>query len=109
MNILDVNEETLERHGAVSREAALEMLQGLKKIMDSDIYISITGIAGPDGGTVEKPVGTVYVGFLFGEDKPRVKEYHFSGLNRMEFKRMVAKEIFRSLDVHVCTDTSEMD
>lgn len=59
---LRVRKETLERHGAVSRETALEMACGIAQAAEADIGISTTGIAGPGGGTSEKPVGLVYVG-----------------------------------------------
>ncbi len=59
---LGVKHETLEKHGAVSHQTAKEMARGIKHISGADIGISITGIAGPDGGTQEKPVGLVYIG-----------------------------------------------
>lgn len=59
---LHVKEETLARFGAVSRETALEMAEGMRTAANSDIALSVTGIAGPDGGSEEKPVGLVYVG-----------------------------------------------
>lgn len=61
MNVLGVKPETLETHGAVSKETVIEMAEGLKKVISSDFAISISGIAGPDGGTDEKPVGTVWI------------------------------------------------
>ena len=64
-NILGVSGETLKKYGAVSEFTAMEMANGVRRICGSDIGISTTGIAGPDGGTEEKPVGTVYVGFSF--------------------------------------------
>ena len=60
--ILGVSEETLNRHGAVSSETAWEMARGIRKLAGSTIGISLTGIAGPEGGTSEKPVGLVYLG-----------------------------------------------
>lgn len=57
---LGVSAETLKAHGAVSQEIALEMVRGIQKLTDADYAISTTGIAGPDGGTPEKPVGTVW-------------------------------------------------
>lgn len=60
--ILGVSEETLNRNGAVSPETAREMAQGIRKLAGSTIGISLTGIAGPEGGTSEKPVGLVYLG-----------------------------------------------
>ncbi|MBS7527995.1 competence/damage-inducible protein A [Fusibacter paucivorans] len=62
---LKVSEETLKRFGAVSHETCLEMVKGLKERTDADLCVSITGIAGPDGGTDEKPVGLVYIGISY--------------------------------------------
>lgn len=59
--LLGVNKATIQKHGAVSRQVALEMVKGLEKTSDADIALSITGIAGPGGGTDEKPVGLVYI------------------------------------------------
>ena len=61
--------ETLEKYGAVSEETALEMVEGLRKASGSDICISVTGIAGPGGGSAEKPVGLIYIGFMYGDKK----------------------------------------
>jgi nicotinamide-nucleotide amidase len=60
--LLGVNKETLNSFGAVSHETAAEMAQGVRKLSGADIGISVTGIAGPDGGTPEKPVGLTYIG-----------------------------------------------
>jgi len=80
INFLGVKSESIERYGAVSSEIAEEMAKGIRKNMGSDIGLSITGIAGPGGGSKEKPVGLVYIGysdiktststkFLFGDDR----------------------------------------
>ncbi|MBK5253532.1 MAG: competence/damage-inducible protein A [Peptostreptococcaceae bacterium] len=67
---LGVRLETLEKYGAVSEETAIEMAEGLFKASGSELCISVTGIAGPDGGTPEKPVGLVYIGCIYkGETK----------------------------------------
>jgi len=60
-NVLGVKEETLERVGAVSQETVEQMAQGVCKLMNTDIGISVSGIAGPDGGTEEQPVGTIWI------------------------------------------------
>lgn len=64
---LGVNEKTLDTYGAVSEETATEMAVGIRKKFKTDIGISTTGIAGPDGGTEEKPVGTVWMAISFGK------------------------------------------
>jgi PncC family amidohydrolase len=69
--ILGVKTETLETYGAVSAQCAAEMAQGARKLADSDIGISVTGIAGPTGGTPEKPVGTVYFACVY-KDKTNI-------------------------------------
>lgn len=69
MEELGVKAETLEKFGAVSKETAVEMAEGLKKASGSDVCISVTGIAGPGGGSAEKPVGLVYIGFIYGDKK----------------------------------------
>lgn len=65
INILGVNRETIEKHGAVSRETAFEMAENIAKKLGADIGLSITGIAGPSGGSDEKPVGLVYAGIYY--------------------------------------------
>jgi nicotinamide-nucleotide amidase len=62
VDLLDVSSETIERHGAVSDPTVREMAEGVKKRMDTDIGLAVTGIAGPEGGSKEKPVGTVHIG-----------------------------------------------
>jgi len=67
MKMLGVKEETLEKYGAVSEQTAMEMARGVKELSGSDISLSLTGIAGPGGGTEQKPVGLVYIGVCAGE------------------------------------------
>lgn len=71
-SILGVNKETLQKYGAVSSQTAAEMAEGVLRLSGADIAVSVTGIAGPDGGTPEKPVGTVWYGVA---DKNGVKTY----------------------------------
>lgn len=67
--VLGVRRETLRRHGAVSRETAVEMARGVRVVTQSDVGLSITGIAGPGGGSPGKPVGAVFFGLVAGEDE----------------------------------------
>jgi len=68
MNYLGVAEADIDRYGAVSRKVSLQMAAGVAAKFNADIGVSTTGIAGPGGGTVEKPVGTVWMGFKVGDD-----------------------------------------
>ncbi|NIP49896.1 MAG: nicotinamide-nucleotide amidohydrolase family protein [Gammaproteobacteria bacterium] len=85
---LNVPEIILEQHGAVSAECASAMARGAKATAQTDIALSVTGIAGPDGGTPEKPVGTVYIS-LFGDDVDRTEQFHFPG-NRYQVRLRAA-------------------
>lgn len=78
---LNVNPDTLKKYGAVSEETAIEMAKGLLQKTDSDIVVSITGIAGPEGGTKEKPVGLVYI-CVMNKKSHKVIKSLFSG-NRL--------------------------
>ncbi len=88
--LLGVRPETLDRFGAVSRETMLEMAQGARSALEADVGLSVSGIAGPDGGTAEKPVGLVWVGlslegmelaqsFQFEGDRGAIKEQAAEG------------------------------
>lgn len=78
MNRLGVKKETLENYGAVSSQTAEEMAKGIAKTSNTDIGLSVTGIAGPEGGTKEKPVGLVYVG-LYIKGEVKTLELNLSG------------------------------
>ena len=78
VKILGVKPETLDKYGAVSEQTALEMAEGIRALSGSDYSIVTTGIAGPDGGTAEKPVGTVWIGFS-SEEKTFAVRYLFDG------------------------------
>lgn len=81
MDELGVKKETLEQYGAVSEETAIEMAKGLKEKTGSRVCVSITGIAGPGGGTEEKPVGLVYICAIF-DDKLVSKECRMRNVSR---------------------------
>jgi nicotinamide-nucleotide amidase len=76
MDLLDVEKDILEKYGAVSEQVAKAMAEGIRKKSKVDIGISTTGIAGPTGGTTEKPVGVVYIGVSL-PDKTIVKKFQF--------------------------------
>ncbi|QNU65393.1 competence/damage-inducible protein A [Ruminiclostridium herbifermentans] len=97
--ILGVNKQTLEKFGAVSRETAAEMAEGVRKRLNTNIGISITGIAGPDGGTAEKPVGLVYIG-LSSESGTITKELRLSG-NRNRIRTVTALHAFDMIRRHI--------
>jgi nicotinamide-nucleotide amidase len=83
-DLLGVSSGTLETHGAVSYTTVQEMAKGVRERLSSDIGLSVSGIAGPEGGTVEKPVGTVHIG-LAANDKVLSGKYRFQG-TREEIK-----------------------
>lgn len=85
MKYLGVQRETLENFGAVSEETAREMADGIRKTAGADVGVSVTGIAGPDGGTPEKPVGLVYVGVSYHGDVT-VKKLNLHG-NRTKVRQ----------------------
>ncbi len=78
MRFLGVEKNVLDTYGAVSRQCAAQMAKGVRHLFGADIAVSVTGIAGPDGGTAEKPVGLVYVGIC---DKNGVSVYRLTCRN----------------------------
>lgn len=88
--LIGVSSETLEKYGAVSEQTAREMAQGVRKLSGSDISISVTGIAGPTGGTKEKPVGLVYIA-VSGKFGTVVTENMF-GNGRTEVRKSTVKK-----------------
>lgn len=90
--LLGVSHATLEQYGAVNKETACEMAEGAAKAAGADLAISVTGIAGPDGGTKEKPVGLVYVG-CYADGEARAYEFHFTGNRAKNRESTVAKAL----------------
>ena len=93
---LNVKNETLEKYGAVSIEVVNEMLDGVIKKFDANFAIAISGIAGPNGGNIIKPVGTVVIGICASNDLKIVKVYHFSG-SREEVQIQAAKTSLKEI------------
>ena len=84
-SILGVTEQTLDEYGAVSKQTVKEMADGVRGNSGAQLVVTVSGIAGPGGGSEEKPVGTVWFGFLCGEASEQIKQV-FSG-NRDEVRQ----------------------
>ena len=95
MRLLGVREETLKTHGAVSEETCRQMAEGARQLAGVDFAVSATGIAGPTGGTAEKPVGLVFIG-LATPTGTTVARHHFL-LDRETFKQLVSQYALDSL------------
>jgi len=94
--LLGVSKDTLEKFGAVSQQTALEMCKGVKALSDADFGISVTGIAGPGGGTPEKPVGTVWIG-ICGESLHKAEKFLFDG-NRQQVRENTAEMALKMVE-----------
>lgn len=91
-----VKHKTLLKYGAVSKEVACELAQGIMRATNSDMGISTTGIAGPDGGTPEKPVGLVYIGICIHDNQTQAYKFLFRG-TRNQIREQTAKKAFRKV------------
>ena len=91
MSILKVPKKIIQKHGAVSIQCCLSMVNNLSKISKSKVCISITGIAGPKGGTKQKPVGLVYIGLKNGK-KVLVSKNKFKNKGRLYIQRAAVKK-----------------
>jgi len=89
--ILKVPKKTIQMHGAVSLQCCLSMVNNLSKISKSKICVSITGIAGPGGGTKKKPVGLVYIGLKNGK-KIIINKYQFKNKGRSSIQKATVKK-----------------
>tara|TARA_B110000046_G_C12787770_1_gene311785 strand:- start:111 stop:581 length:471 start_codon:yes stop_codon:yes gene_type:complete len=97
IEILKVPKKIISKYGAVSKECCLSMVKNLSKISKSSISISITGIAGPKGGTKLKPVGLVYIGVKRGS-KIIVKENLFKNKNRISIQKSSVITVLNIID-----------
>lgn len=100
--LLGVSREALDSEGAVSESVAVEMAQGIRDTAGATWSVSTTGIAGPGGGTDEKPVGTIWIGLAYAgpwgseSSMARARRYEFDG-TRLECKRQFARQALRDL------------
>ena len=92
--ILKINKNIINKYGAVSYECCKAMVQNLSKISKSKINVSITGIAGPGGGSKEKPVGLVYIGIIKGKTLI-VKENKFKSKNRNSIQKSTVRNVVK--------------
>jgi len=100
INLLGVPREVIIKHGAVSEECARYMAEGVRKLLGADVSVATTGIAGPTGGTKEKPVGLVYMAVSY--KTVEVRKYLFKG-SRLEIKNQTAENAMKFV-VEVLSD-----
>ena len=96
VKLLQVPKKTITKYGAVSYETCLSMVKNLSKTSKSNISISITGVAGPNGGTKEKPVGLVYIGLKKGS-KIIVKKNYFKSKKRISIQKATVKQALKMI------------
>ena len=96
INILKINQKIIKKYGAVSVQCCLAMVNNLSKISKSKVCVSITGIAGPKGGSKRKPVGLVYIGIRVGK-KVIINKYNFKKKGRAYIQRQTIKKTLNLL------------
>ena len=96
VKLLQVPKKTITKYGAVSYETCLSMVKNLSKISKANISISITGVAGPNGGTKAKPVGLVYIGLKKGS-KIIVKKNYFKSKKRISIQKAAVKQALKMI------------
>ncbi len=94
--LLRVDKKIIDKHGAVSPECCKAMVEGLKKVSNSKINVSITGIAGPNGGTKDKPVGLVFIGLKI-KNKLIIKKNLFKNKNRTSIQKATVKVAYKMI------------
>ena len=94
--ILKVPNKIIKKYGAVSAQCCLSMVNNLSKISKSHINISITGIAGPKGGTRKKPVGLVFIGLKF-KRKILINKYLFKNKSRINFQKITVNNVIKTV------------
>lgn len=94
--LLSVPLEILENYGAVSKETVFAMAKGILEISNANISVAVSGIAGPTGGSVEKPVGTVWISWVGDCFEPIAQQFIFSG-NRLEIRQQAVIESIKGI------------
>jgi PncC family amidohydrolase len=100
VRLLSVRWETLEKYGAVSKETVIEMARGVRRVLAADIGLSVSGIAGPGGGTPDKPVGLTYIG-LSAAGVDEAWKNIWEG-DRLQVKEQTTDEALRMLVSYLC-------
>ena len=95
--ILNVPNRIIRKNGAVSMQCCLSMVNNLSKISKSKICVSVTGIAGPSGGTKKKPIGLVFIGIKKGE-KVKINKYLFKNRGRLYIQKSTVKKSLELID-----------
>jgi nicotinamide-nucleotide amidase len=106
--MLGVRESTLQQYGAVSPQTAFEMVAGALKFSDADMALAVTGIAGPGGGTAEKPAGLVFIAWQTRGQPCRCLEQHFEG-DRHAVRRQTVQKALQCLLDEFHTDSTAED
>ena len=96
IDVLKVSKKIISKYGAVSNECCLSMVKNLSKISKANISISITGVAGPNGGTKLKPIGLVYIGIKKG-NKIIVQKNLFKNKNRISIQKATTTKVLKSV------------
>lgn len=104
IKLVNVKKETIEKYNVVSEEVAYEMAEGGSEAAGADVALSVTGVAGPGGGTEEIPVGTVCIG-IFYKGKVYTEKFNFDG-DRSEVRRKSADKAFELL-INIIENVSE--
>lgn len=101
-SLLGVNQSTLNEFGAVSGETVIEMVEGLFAHTDANVAVAVSGIAGPDGGSEDKPVGLVWLCWGKRDKSVYAKPYNFAGDRETVRKQSIAQALNCLLDLQVC-------
>ena len=96
IKVLKVNKNIIRKYGAVSHECCYAMVKNLSKISKANINVSITGIAGPKGGTKQKPVGLVFIGVKMGK-KIQINKFIFKGKNRSSIQKATVNQALKMI------------